>query len=67
MTGGQTSLAFSADNESGGEENVQAIQRIARPQSGLRVVYATDEEISEHEARLDLAEKKGANPCIWRS
>ncbi|MGL4213481.1 MAG: DNA polymerase III subunit epsilon, partial [Morganella morganii] len=38
-----------------------------RPQSGLRVVYATDEEIAAHEARLDLAEKKGANPCIWRS
>ena len=64
MTGGQTSLAFSADNESSGEENVQ---RVTRPQSGLRVVYATDEEIAAHEARLDLAEKKGANPCIWRS
>ncbi|HAE78335.1 DNA polymerase III subunit epsilon [Morganella morganii] len=67
MTGGQTSLAFSADNESSDEENIQTIQRITRPQSGLRVVYATDEEIAAHEARLDLAEKKGANPCIWRS
>ena len=36
MTGGQTSLAFSADNESSGEENVQTIQRVTRPQSGLR-------------------------------
>ncbi|GAA0347453.1 DNA polymerase III subunit epsilon [Morganella psychrotolerans] len=66
MTGGQTSLAFLSEGENPGQKNEQVIQRITRPQTGLRVVYATDEEVVAHEGRLDLVEKKGANPCIWR-
>ena len=42
------------------------IQRIVRAASKLRVVYATDEELMNHESRLDLVQKKGGS-CLWRA
>ncbi|OTA20350.1 DNA polymerase III PolC [Xenorhabdus beddingii] len=66
MTGGQTSLAFSMEGEVAGSHQVAEIQHITRPQAGLRVVYASDEELIQHESRLDLVEKKGGS-CMWRS
>lgn len=66
MTGGQTSLAFSLESENSNDQSVQEIQRIVRPTSGLKVVYATAEELIEHQSRLDLVDKKGGNPCLWR-
>lgn len=66
MTGGQTSLAFSMDSESSNTEQGNEIQRIERPASGLKIIYASDEEIAEHESRLDIVDKKGGKPCLWR-
>ncbi|PIJ48395.1 DNA polymerase III subunit epsilon [Erwinia sp. OLTSP20] len=66
MTGGQTSLAFSVENDSQQVNQGETIQRVVRPQSGLRVIKATEQEISEHESRLDLVMKKGGS-CLWRS
>lgn len=67
MTGGQTSLSFSMDGESQNQTQNEEIQRIERPQSGLKVIYASDQEIEEHEARLDFVEKKGSGTCLWRT
>lgn len=66
MTGGQTSLAFSMDADSSNENYVEQVQRIERPTSGLKVLYATDEELAEHEIRLDIVDKKSGNLCLWR-
>lgn len=66
MTGGQTSLAFSMDTDSSNENYVEQVQRIERSTSGLKVLYATDEELAEHEKRLDIVDKKSGNPCLWR-
>lgn len=66
MTGGQTSLSFSMEGDSARQATGEGIQRIARPTSALRVIAASDEEVVEHESRLDLVMKKGGN-CLWRS
>ncbi|MBI6549593.1 DNA polymerase III subunit epsilon [Xenorhabdus lircayensis] len=66
MTGGQTSLAFSMEGEVSGSTLLAEIQKVTRPQDGLKVVYASDEELIQHESRLDLVEKKGGS-CLWRS
>ena len=66
MTGGQTSLAFSAEGDQGSQNTGDNIQRIVRPSSGLRVVNASDDEIIAHESRLDLVLKKGGS-CLWRA
>ncbi|ATA22895.1 DNA polymerase III subunit epsilon [Brenneria goodwinii] len=67
MTGGQTSLAFSMEGEVRQQENEsESIQRIARPVSALKVLYADEEELLMHEKRLDLIAKKGGS-CLWRN
>ncbi len=65
MTGGQTSLAFSLEEERSQQNEGEIIQRIARPVSALRVVAASEEEVMAHESRLDLVMKKGGS-CLWR-
>ncbi|HBV40551.1 MAG TPA: DNA polymerase III subunit epsilon, partial [Erwinia sp.] len=65
MTGGQTSLKFSMEGDRQEQSNDETIYRITRPASGLCVITATDEEIAEHESRLDLVMKKGGS-CLWR-
>ncbi|MCV9880288.1 DNA polymerase III subunit epsilon [Brenneria izbisi] len=67
MTGGQTSLAFSMEGEMQRQENEsETIQRITRPASALKVLYANEEELFAHEQRLDLIAKKGGS-CLWRN
>ncbi|MEC5319055.1 DNA polymerase III subunit epsilon [Brenneria populi subsp. brevivirga] len=67
MTGGQTSLAFSMEGEARRQENEsEGIQRITRPVSALKVLYANDEELQMHEKRLDLIAKKSGG-CLWRN
>ncbi|AKH62396.1 MULTISPECIES: DNA polymerase III subunit epsilon [Photorhabdus] len=66
MTGGQTSLAFSMEGDISGNAGVSEVQRITRPQTALKVIYAADEELVAHESRLDLVEKKGGS-CLWRT
>lgn len=67
MTGGQTSLSFSMDSESSNLNEASEVSRIVRPTSGLTILYASDEEVIAHEARLDLVDKKGGKPCLWRT
>lgn len=64
MTGGQTSLAFSMEGETQRQENEsESIQRIVRPASAMKVLYANDEELLAHEKRLDLIAKKAEAVC----
>jgi DNA polymerase-3 subunit epsilon len=66
MTGGQTSMKFSMENESQQTQGEAGIQRVVRQASRLRVVLASDEELLNHESRLDLVQKKGGS-CMWRA
>lgn len=65
MTGGQTSLSFTSEAEKNSKVSGEGIQRIIRPQSGLKVIYASESEVTEHESRLDLVAKKSS--CLWRA
>lgn len=65
MTGGQTSIKFAMEGEGQQLSGNTGIQRIARAEGKLRVVYATGEELVSHESRLDLVQKKGGS-CLWR-
>ncbi len=58
MTGGQTSMAFSMEGESQQQAGEMGIQRVVRAGSQLRVVYASDEELANHESRLDRVQKE---------
>lgn len=66
MTGGQTAMAFQMEGDSQQTDSAQDIQRIKRPATAMKVIYASDEECMAHESRLDLVAKKGGGNCLWR-
>ena len=55
MTGGQTTLGLSADDDATGSTagSAGAIRRLPADRPKLRVISATDDEAQAHEARLD--------------
>ena len=63
MTGGQTKLKLASS--SGSDADSTAIRRINRSANKLKVIKASADEITQHEARLDIAEKAGGK-CLWR-
>ena len=62
MTGGQTKLKLASS--SGSDADSTAIRRIQRSANKLKVIKATADEITQHEARLDIVEKAGGK-CLW--
>jgi DNA polymerase-3 subunit epsilon len=65
MTGGQTAMAFQMEGDTQQANSTQEIQRIVRPATAMKVLYASEAEIAAHETRLDLVAKKGGS-CLWR-
>ncbi|MTD40917.1 DNA polymerase III subunit epsilon [Erwinia sp. CPCC 100877] len=66
MTGGQTSMTFAMEGEARQEQGNETVQRVVRRARALRVIAASDEELRNHESRLDLVEDKGGS-CLWRA
>ena len=63
MTGGPTKLKLASS--SGSDADSTAIRRINRSANKLKVIKASADEITQHEARLDIVEKAGGK-CLWR-
>ncbi|WP_334018413.1 DNA polymerase III subunit epsilon [Alteromonas sp. S015] len=63
MTGGQTKLKLASSGSSDADST--AIRRVERKANKLKVINATADELSQHEARLDIVEKAGGK-CLWR-
>ena len=63
MTGGQTKLKLASS--SGSDADSTAIRRVKRSANKLKVIKASADEITQHEARLDIVEKAGGK-CLWR-
>ncbi|MGY5450099.1 DNA polymerase III subunit epsilon [Agarivorans sp. MS3-6] len=62
MTGGQNKLNLKQKG-SGDGAGVRPIDTNRAP---LKVVFATEQELVNHQERLDLVEKKGGQ-CLWRN
>ncbi|WED21158.1 DNA polymerase III subunit epsilon [Vibrio sp. JC009] len=65
MTGGQTSLQFSAGQQSEGDAGSESIKRAVSGRKALKVLRASADELEEHSKRLDIVEKSGS--CLWRN
>ena len=63
MTGGQTKLKLASSG--GSETDSTAIRRVQRKTYKLKVIKASADELTQHEARLDIVEKAGGK-CLWR-
>jgi DNA polymerase III subunit epsilon len=65
MTGGQSSLlddGHAANRESG---NAHKPKQLASNRPALAIVYSNEQELSEHQQRLDDIEKT-AGSCLWK-
>lgn len=64
MTGGQVSLNLAGEEaaEQSANQHALTVQRNGM----LKVIKASAAELSAHESRLDLVQKKGGS-CLWRS
>lgn len=65
MTGGQRTLALSeAEDDDGGGEKVETIQRIIKTRQALPVIMANEAELHAHALKLE-AIQKSAGQCLW--
>lgn len=64
MTGGQTKLKLASSG--GSDADSTAIRRIERKANKLKVIKASADELTQHEARLDIVQDAGGK-CLWRS
>ncbi|TNH93252.1 DNA polymerase III subunit epsilon [Aeromonas sobria] len=65
MTGGQTKLNLASENSENENNQDTSIRRLESNRPALNIVRATAEDLTLHEARLDLVQKKGGS-CLWR-
>ncbi len=65
MTGGQTSIAFANEYEAAQAVVGNTIQRLDNHTDELKIIYASEQELLQHEERLNLVSKKGN--CLWRN
>ena len=67
MTGGQSALAL--DNSARGEaaRNMAAAVTLRTPGLVLAVPLASDSELQDHEAMLDLIHKSSGGKAVWRA
>ena len=61
MTGGQVGLALDSEQSTVKEDGVATVSRISADRPPLRVVSASNEELTVHEAFL----KKMGDACLW--
>jgi len=64
MTRGQESLVIDAGDESGSDNNELNLGEI--DVSGLPVLLANADEMSEHQSYLAALDKAAKKPCVWR-
>lgn len=64
MTGGQTKLIL-GDEGGDGEISGAAIIRLAAERSALNVLLASDEEMTDHRARIAAIDKKCDGGSVW--
>jgi len=68
MTGGQATLALSADSTATSAADEQEARRSAvRPEAPMMVILASAEELAAHEALLDRVTKASGGVCLYRT
>jgi DNA polymerase-3 subunit epsilon len=66
MTGGQASLSLGGEGEGGGEAAASAIRRLDPNRPRLRVIRASEAELTAHAERLEAIDKASGGGCVWK-
>ncbi len=66
MTGGQASLSFNREGDSGpSRAGQEEYRRVSTGRSSLKIVRASEEERAAHRARLAAIDKASEGACLW--
>ncbi len=66
MTGGQTKLNLLGQGAEGQSGESSGIRKVNRSANKLKVIYASADELAQHEARLDIVQNSDGQ-CLWRA
>lgn len=66
MTGGQTSLSLGGNSAIPGIQQTEEIRRVDGQRPKLKVITASDEELSAHQKRVEAIAKASDGNCIWQ-
>lgn len=66
MTGGQTALFAGEGNDPANQAAEDLVARIDADRAPLKVISASVDEVSAHEAWLDLIDQKAPEGSVWR-
>ena len=64
MTGGQSSLSLGYE-ESSEQRSAQQLKRLSAELKALKIIRASDEELSAHELRLKEIDDTADAGCMW--
>jgi DNA polymerase III subunit epsilon len=65
MTGGQSSLLDDCEKTEQESGNIHKPKQLAKNRQALTVVYCSEQESAEHQARLDAIDKASGS-CLWK-
>jgi DNA polymerase-3 subunit epsilon len=70
MTGGQTNLLLSEESREEANDSANntsgSIKRLSRENFSTPVVFASEDELQRHEAKLLVLDKSAGGTCVWR-
>mgnify|MGYP000255758400 CR=1 FL=1 len=66
MTGGQVSLSLAAEASATGKTKSDDSSITQKDRGPLKVIKASEEELTAHEENLQLLDKKSGGECVWR-
>jgi DNA polymerase-3 subunit epsilon len=66
MTGGQVSLSLETATDEQGNAVTSGVRPLAGDRPLLKVIRASQEELSAHEARLDAIDRQCEQSSVWR-
>lgn len=65
MTGGQASLLDDQHEEEQGGVDLKKIQRLSTNRAKLKIIRCNEQELMDHQQRLQAIEKASGGACLW--
>ena len=66
LTGGQTALALGSEGDGMDEDGVSHPRPVDASSLVLKVIPASDDELSAHAAFIEMLDKKSGGQCLWK-
>ena len=65
MTGGQVTLSLDGNKQEGGLAQDNQIRRVSSERPALKVIHATEQELTLHQQHLEFIQQQSNGGCVW--